>query len=476
MTRNINLPDQSWSFQPSLPLGSSSGNLPANDANPAQFMMAQFPASQTQFAHNSWTNANNGFGSQAIFQQPMHPGNLPVQSAYPSARLVGAFTNNTLQQGLQQLVPVQGSHAGLAHPQGISTNFSQNFNAQNFNAQNFNTQNFDTQNFDMQNFNAQNFNAQNFNAQNFNMQNFINIPLDSNSLPAFNIQQNANGNPGTSAFQNGSSDCIPISQDVLQRSNSQDFEDTWHSFNSHSTTPPFQSLSSDLGQLNTLQATGSQNAVQQPISNYFTHSGPAQGQGLLQDTQHNPDNQDSADMLQISTSQDSMPERPRPPRNNQGQVGAPGIRFCVRCRSQLAYRAVWCHSCKQDISNGLPSPRHCKFCRRPASGPTSIVCAGHLRRGIGLPDEEKRVLEGEGICKRCYKADACPGILKCERCRADQKRYGATSRDTRAHLGKCLNCKKVVECAKYKNCAACRRKKAEGGKESRRRKANGGTE
>ncbi|CAJ0551350.1 Ff.00g112800.m01.CDS01 [Fusarium sp. VM40] len=198
MTRNINLPDQSWSFQPSCPLGPSSGNLP------------------------SWSNANNGFGNQAIFQQPVHP--LPVQIAYPSAGLIGTFTNNTsLQQGLQQVVPIQGPHVvGLAQPQGISMNFSQNFNAQNFNAQNFNAQNFNAQNFDTQNFNAQNYNAQNFdtqnfNAQNFNTQNFVNIPLDTNSLPAFNIQQNANGNPGTSAFQNISSDCIPISQDMLQR-------------------------------------------------------------------------------------------------------------------------------------------------------------------------------------------------------------------------------------------------------------------
>ncbi|KIL90740.1 hypothetical protein FAVG1_06476 [Fusarium avenaceum] len=302
MTRNINLPDQSWSFQPSCPLGPSSGNLP------------------------SWSNANNGFGNQALAQQTVYPGNLPVQSAYPSAGLTGTFTNNTLQQGLQQpvhplpvqiaypsagligaftnntsfqqgfqqAVPVHGPDVvGLAQPQGISMNFSQNFNTQNYNVQNFDTQNFDTQNynaqnfdtqnFDMQNFNAQNYNAQNynvqnfdtqdFNAQNFNLQNFMNTPLDPNSLPAFNIQQNANGNPGTSAFQNISSDCIPISQDVLQRSNSHDSEDTWHSFSSHSITPPLQSFSSD-----------------------------------------------------------SISERPRPRRNNQGQVGAPGIRFCVRSR------------------------------------------------------------------------------------------------------------------------------------------------
>ncbi|KAH7242602.1 hypothetical protein BKA59DRAFT_457173 [Fusarium tricinctum] len=443
------LVDPSWNPQPSLlPLGSSFGNqVSGNGANIPQVMMAQIPASQTQFALNASSSANNGFGNQVIAQQPVHHGNPPVQSAYHSARLIGAFTNNTLREAPRRHVPVQGPPFGFAQAQEVSVNISQNPNG------NSGTPSFHNISSD-----------------------FPDLDPWFKTLSRDTIEQIVAGHIAAQAQRvagnilQGSE--IPSSVNISQSSNSQDSMDISQSSNSHSVTPPLLSVSSGHEQLNPLQATRSQDAVQQPIANYYAHSGPAQGQGLLEDLQHNPNSQGSADILQSSNGQDNKPERPRPPRGNQGHFEAPGIRYCVRCRSQLAYCAVWCGLCKQQISSGLPGPRHCWFCRKAASGPKSIVCPGHLRRGIGLSSEEKRVLEGEGICKRCYKAEACPGILKCERCRADQRRYGATSRESRAHRRVCLNCTNIVEGTEYKNCASCRQKKAERCREYRHCKDN----
>jgi hypothetical protein len=218
------------------------------------------------------------------------------------------------------------------------------------------------------------------------------------------------------------------------------------------------------GQMGTLQATKRTPNTQRLVFARGPDLEITQGQGMFENISQN------------STSLVSVPESPRPPKSNKGQGDTPDARYCMNCKERLSSFALRCDSCKQLSLYGLTVFRYCIFCRKIASGPTSIVCAAHERRMTArLSNDEKRVLEREGICKRCYKADACPGILKCERCRSDQRRYGATSRESRGQRGICLNCRTSVADSEFKNCEECRQKKAEDCKVTRRRARDKGS-
>ncbi|SPJ73959.1 uncharacterized protein FTOL_03689 [Fusarium torulosum] len=232
----------------------------------------------------------------------------------------------------------------------------------------------------------------------------------------------------------------------------------------HSESPAFQSISSSDGQMGALQTTGRTPNAQRLISARGPDLEITQGQGMFEDISQN------------SNSLVSVPESPRPPQSKKGQGDSPDSRYCISCKEKLASFALRCDFCKQMHLYDLPEYRHCIFCRKFASGPKSIVCADHERRmTVRLSDDEKRVLEREGICKRCYKAEACPGILKCERCRSDQKRYGATSRESRGQRGICLNCSNSVGDSEFRNCEECRQKKAEGCKLARQQARDKGS-
>ncbi|KAM0244462.1 hypothetical protein ACHAP5_006264 [Fusarium lateritium] len=189
---------------------------------------------------------------------------------------------------------------------------------------------------------------------------------------------------------------------------------------------------------------------------YPSASGSAHGQGLSGNNPQNPNHMEPTPMM------------PRPPQNGRRQVEGRDKRYCVECANQVATLELRCRKCQQRPSAGIPQYRHCRFCQELTTAPNTIVCPSHERKiGTGVTKSEKEALANEGMCKRCYKAESTK-TSKCDKCSGDQKRYSATSRESRLENGTCLNCRRKVEDPQFKNCEACRKQKAEMSKQTRR--------
>ena len=80
--------------------------------------------------------------------------------------------------------------------------------------------------------------------------------------------------------------------------------------------------------------------------------------------------------------------------------------------------------------------------------------------------DRKRAAEARalGLCVRCLKQPAAPGIVRCEECRGRTKAVNDARSDSRKAQGICVSCGKAPAAPGIIKCAECAARSAETGK------------